>query len=86
MSGGPVTRLGRAALVLAALASMLAAAAMVRELSDGRAGALRAAFAAVAGVAAIGCLASARREPAGVARILVPLGGTLGVCAAVALA
>ena len=87
MTGPPASPPARAAaLGLAAVAALVAGVGLARELAGGGIGALRPAFVALAGVAAVACLLAARREAGALARMFAALGATLAVCAAAALA
>ena len=76
----------RAAVGLAALAAAIGGAGLARELAGGGAGVLRPAFVALAALAAVACLLTARGEGGAVAWMLASLGATLAVCAAATLA
>ncbi|MDX6673119.1 MAG: hypothetical protein QOH11_537 [Solirubrobacteraceae bacterium] len=76
----------RTAVGLAAAAGVVAGAGLVRELTGAGIGALRPAFVALGGLAAVACLFVARRETGALAWMFAALGATLAVCAAAALA
>ncbi len=86
MTGPPPSPPARAAAGLAAFAAVVAGIGLARELSGGGIGALRPAFVALAGLAAVACLLAARREGGALAWMFGALGATLAVCAAAALA
>ena len=86
MTGPTRSPPARTAVALAAVAAVVAGLGLARELSGGDVGALRPAFVALTGLAAVACLLAARREGGALAWMLVALGTTLAVCAAAALA
>jgi hypothetical protein len=86
MTGPPPSPPARVAAALAALAAVVAGVGLARELAGGGIGALRPAFIAVAGLAALVCLLAARHERGALAWMLAALGATLAACAAAALA
>ena len=86
MTGPTPSPPARTAVALAAVAAAVAGVGLARELSGAGVGALRPAFVALAGLAAVACLLAARREGGVLAWMLVALGATLAVCAAAALA
>ena len=76
----------RTAVGLAAAAGVVAGAGLVRELTGAGIGALRPAFVALGGLAAVACLLAAWREAGALAWMFAALGATMAVCAAAALA
>ena len=86
MTGPPASPPARAAVGLAAVAALVAGVGLARELAGGGIGALRPAFVALAGLAAVACLLAARREAGALAWMFAALGATLALCAAAALA
>lgn len=86
MTGPPPSPPARAAAALGALAALVAGIGLARELAGAGIGALRPAFVAIAGLAAVACLLAARHERGALAWMLAALGATLAGCAAAALA
>ena len=86
MTGPPASPPARAAAALAAVAAVVAGVGLARELAGGGIGALRPAFVALAGLAAVACLLAAHRESGALAWMFAALAATLAVCAATALA
>ena len=86
MTGPRPSPPARAAAALAAVAAIVAGVGLARELAGGGIGALRPAFVALAGLAAVACLLAAHREGGALAWMFAALAATLAVCAATALA
>ena len=86
MTGPPSSATARVAAALTAVAGVVAGVGLARELAGGGIGALRPAFVALAGLAAVACLLAARSEGGALAWMFAALGATLAVCAAATLA
>jgi hypothetical protein len=85
VTGGPPTRLERAAVGLAAAAAGVAGAVLAGELTGYGVGPLRVVLVALSALASAGCLAAAGSARGAGRRTLAGLAATLGACAAVTL-